>query len=211
MKKFLSKIMFAAVAVLSVAGFTSCNNTDDDPYVPKPTSIPTKIEIHTETTTNPVDLTPAYGAVLSENILDMYDVTVVLHSGDKTKEVALTKANGETMVTRSTAGNINYYQYLFTEIDGQKGIGKAEAKVTPKANIKTTIAGMTANEKIAFLQGGRLFNAQLGADGKIPGNIMHHAAPTTDFSYPEQLLKDNGNGSFGYDSQAEAIQASLSR
>lgn len=37
MKKFLSKIMFAAVAILSVAGFASCNNNDDDdPYVPKP-------------------------------------------------------------------------------------------------------------------------------------------------------------------------------
>ena len=37
MKKFLSKIMFATVAILSVAGFTSCNNNDnDDPYVPKP-------------------------------------------------------------------------------------------------------------------------------------------------------------------------------
>ncbi len=36
MKKFLSKIMFAAVAVLSAAGFTSCNNSDDDPYVPTP-------------------------------------------------------------------------------------------------------------------------------------------------------------------------------
>ena len=205
MKKFLSKITFIAAAVLSVAGFTSCNNTNDDPYVP------TRIEIHTETPTNIQDMTPAYGAVLSENILNMYDVTVVLRSGDKSKEVALTKANGKATETRTSDKNMTYYEYLFTEIDGQKGIGNAEIKVTPKADIKTTIAGMQANEKITFLQGGRLFKAQFGTDGRLLGGVFHHADAKTAFSNPEQLLKDNGNGTFGYDAQAEAIQASMSR
>ena len=72
MKKFLSKIMFAAVAVLSVAGFTSCNNVDDDPNVPSQT-----IEIHTTTPSNNQEMTPAYGAILSENILDMFDLTAL--------------------------------------------------------------------------------------------------------------------------------------
>ncbi len=207
MKKFIAKIMFAAVAVLSVTGFTSCNNTDDDPYVPTP--VPT--EIHQQTPTKPQDTTPAYGAVLSENIINMYDVTVVLHSGDKTKEVALTKANGEATVTRTSNGNVTYYQYLFTEIDGQKGIGNAEVKVTPKADIKTIIAGMPANEEVTLMQGGRLFKAMFGTDGKFVGKVITHVDVKMDHNYPEQLLKDNGDGTFGYDVEAKAIQDSMSR
>ena len=160
MKKFLTKIMFAAVAVLSVAGFTSCNNVDDDPNVPSQT-----IEIHTVTPSNNQDMTPAYGAVLSENILDMFDVTVVLHSGDKTKEVALTKANGQADVTRTSNGNMTYYEYVFAEIDGQKGISNAEVKVTPKADIKNVISAMPANEKFTMQHGGNMFKAKFGADG----------------------------------------------
>ncbi|MCQ2255722.1 MAG: hypothetical protein MJZ29_09505 [Bacteroidaceae bacterium] len=48
MKKFLTKIMFAAVAVLSVAGFTSCNNADDDPYVPTPASVQEQTQVVSE-------------------------------------------------------------------------------------------------------------------------------------------------------------------
>lgn len=200
MKKFLSKIMFAAVAVLSVAGFTSCNNTDDDPYVPVPT------EIHTVTPSNNQEMTPAYGAVLSENILDMYDVTVVLHSGDKTKAVALTKANGQADVTRTSNGNMTYYEYVFAEIDGQKGISNAEVKVTPKADIKNVISAMPANEKFTVQHGGNMFKAMFGADGKFVGKLATHFTTLSGSYYPEELLKDNGNGTFGYDVVAETIQ-----
>ena len=204
MKKFLSKIVFATVAVLSVAGFTSCNNTDDDPYVPGPTPGPT--EIHTVTPSNNQDMTPAYGAVLSENILDMYDVTVVLHSGDKTKEVALTKANGQADVTRTSNGNMTYYEYVFAEIDGQKGISKAEVKVTPKADIKNVISAMPANEKIIMQHGGNMFKAMFGADGKFVGKLATHFTVLSASPYPEELLKDQGDGTFGYDIIAETIQ-----
>ena len=44
MKKFLSKIMFATVAVLSIAGFTSCNN-NDDPYVPTQASVQEQTQV----------------------------------------------------------------------------------------------------------------------------------------------------------------------
>ena len=203
MKKFLSKIMFATVAVLSVAGFTSCNNTDDDPYVPVPT------EIHTVTPSNNQDLTPAYGAVLSENILDMYDVTVVLHSGDKTKSVALTKANGQADVTRTSNGNMTYYEYVFAEIEGQKGISNAEVKVTPKADIKNVISSMPANEKFTVQHGGNMFKAKFGADGKFVGKLATHFTALSGSYYPEDLLKDNGNGTFGYDVVAETIQDCL--
>ena len=201
MKKFLTKIMFAAVAVLSVAGFTSCNNVDDDPNVPSQT-----IEIHTTTPSDNQEMTPAYGAVLSENILDMFDVTVVLHSGNKTKEVALTKANGKADVTRSSYGNVTCYEYLFTEIDGQKGISNAEVKVTPKADIKTILAGMPAGEEINTLMGGRLFAAKIGTDGKLLGGVYHHAAAQLNSFRPERLLEDKGNGTFGYDIAAESLQ-----
>ncbi len=207
MKKFVSKIMFAAVAILSATGFTSCNNVDDDPYVPTP--VPTEIHQQTPTPSNNQNMTPAYGAVLSENILDMYDVSVVLHSGDKTKEVALTKANGQADVTRTSNGNMTYYEYVFAEIDGQKGISNAEVKVTPKADIKNVIAAMPANEKITMKYGGNMFKAMYGADGKFVGKLSTHFTALSGSFYPEELLKDQGNGTFGYDVVAETILDSM--
>lgn len=47
MKKFLSKITFIAAAVLSVAGFTSCNN-NDDPHVPTQASVQEQTQVLSE-------------------------------------------------------------------------------------------------------------------------------------------------------------------
>ena len=77
MKKFLSKIMFAAVAVLSVAGFTSCNNSDDDPYVPTPASVQAQAKS--------AALSEArYIANISETAFKYVDITLTLeYNGEK--------------------------------------------------------------------------------------------------------------------------------
>ena len=75
MKKFLSKIMFAAVAVLSVAGFTSCNNSDDDPYVPTAASVQDQAKPVSEA---------RYIVNISEALFKYADITLTLeYSGEK--------------------------------------------------------------------------------------------------------------------------------
>ena len=75
MKKFLSKIMFATVAILSAAGFTSCNNADDDPYVPTPTSVQQQAQVTSEA---------RYIANISEDAFKYANFTLTLeYNGEK--------------------------------------------------------------------------------------------------------------------------------
>ncbi len=75
MKKFLSKIMFAAVAILSATGFTSCNNADDDPYVPTQASVEEQTQVVKEA---------RYEANISEAAFKYANFTVTLeYNGQK--------------------------------------------------------------------------------------------------------------------------------
>ena len=75
MKKFLTKIMFATVAVLSVAGFTSCNKCDDDPYVPTPASVQEQAKLTSEA---------RYLGSISETAFQYADFTLALeYNGEK--------------------------------------------------------------------------------------------------------------------------------
>ena len=74
MKKFLAKFMFAAVAVLSVAGFTSCNNADDDPYVPTPASVQEQAKPVAEA---------RYLARIPEETFKYADITLTIEYADK--------------------------------------------------------------------------------------------------------------------------------
>ena len=195
MKKFLSKIMFAAVAILSVAGFTSCNNVDDDPYVPAQVSVqdqPKYEEI------------PSYVAYLSDDVLNIYDVTLVLHSGDQSKEVELTKANGEKK------DDVTFY-YLFSDVNGQKGITRVEAKVTPKADAKTLLENMPEEKSNILRYGGRLFKAAYDANGKLMTDVKRAPAPVNTYYSPSQMLMDYSNGELIYEYQAGTIEMYLAR
>ena len=193
MKKFLSKIMFAAVAILSVAGFTSCNNVDDDPYVPAPQ--PTEQFKDQQI--------PAYAAAFSESILYLYDVTVTLHSGDKSKEVALTPAEGKAVVEDCDGKTITCYKYQFTEIDGQRGISSAEVKITPKADIKTTLENMP-EETIYLMYGAKAFAASIDNNGKLVNdcNLFMHR----NYVLPSKMMEDMGNGKYVFEAEAELIE-----
>ena len=195
MKKFLSKIMFAAVAVLSVAGFTSCNNADDDPIVPVPQ--PTVQE------QPKYQQAPAYAAAFSESILNMYDVKVTLHSGDKSKEVVLTPAEGTAVENDNDGKTITCYRYQFTEIDGQRGISSAEVEITPKADIKTILSNMP-EETIAFMYGAKMFTASIDDNGKLVNdcNLFMHR----NYVLPSKMMEDMGNGKYVFEAEAELIE-----
>ena len=195
MKKFLTKIMFAAVAVLSVAGFSSCNNADDDPIVAAPAAVqdqPKYEEI------------PSYVAILSDDLLDMYDITLVLHSGAQSKEVALTKANGETKDNAT-------YKFVFSDIDGQKGISRVEAKVTPKADAKTFLENMPAEEDVVMVHAAGLFKASYDASGKLMNQVERIINTTISVYSPSQMLVDMGNGTLAYEYNAETLAMHLTR
>ncbi len=195
MKKFLSKIMFAAVAILSATGFTSCNNADDDPYVPTPTTVQEQANY---------EEIPSYVAVLSNDILDMYDISLVLHSGAQSKEVALTKANGET---KDNA----IYKFVFSEIDGHKGISRVEAKVTPKADIKTLLGKMPAEEDVVMTHAAGFFKASYDANGKLKNEVERIIKTIISIYSPAQMLVDTGNGTFVYEHNAETLKKHLTK
>ncbi|MCQ2243318.1 MAG: hypothetical protein MJZ32_03560 [Bacteroidaceae bacterium] len=197
MKKFLSKIMFATVAIISATGFTSCNNADD-PIVPEQAAAQEKPD-----KSNAV---PAYGVVLSDNILDMYDVMLVLHSGDQSKEVVLTKANAQSQ-ENIDAKNIRY-QYFYTEVNGRQGVGYVEAKVTPKANIKTTLASMP-EEALTMVYGSGPTKA-VYENGKFMGEIDKQLITVRSHILPSKMLLED-NGAMVYDSCAKVIVAALSQ
>ncbi len=193
MKKFISKIMFAAVAILSVAGFTSCNNTDDDPYVPTQMTVQEQPKY---------EVVPTYVAILSADILNIYDVTVVLHSGAQSKEVALTKANGETK------DNVEY-KYIFSDVDGQKGVTSVEAMVTPKADAKTIIENMPADDNTTLMFGSDLVKASYDANGKLMNDKDRLLIPNIQYYMPCELLMDWGNGELIYEYHAQTLEMYL--
>ncbi len=200
MKKFLSKIMFSAVAVLSAAGFTSCNNADDDPRVitPQPTA-----QEQAQEQQQKYQQVLGYGAAVSESVLDMYDVTVTLHSGDKTKVVELTKADGKVITENAEGNSITCYKYVFTGIDGQNGISSTEVKVTPKADIKTTIASYPQDKEVYEMYGSDRIYASLDANGKLvndPKVLMHFNK-----FLPSNMMQVTHDGKLVYEVQAEAM------
>ena len=198
MKKFLSKIMFATVAVLSVAGFTSCNNADD-PYVPE--------AANAQAQQDKSSAVPAYGVVLSDNLLDMYDVMLVLHSGDQSKEVALTKANAQSQENLDV--KTIRYKYFYTEVNGRQGVDCVEAKVTPKADIKTTLENMP-NEEVTMIYGSGPMKAVYDANGKYMGDIDKLLITVRSHILPSKMLVEY-NGTMEYDSYTKVIEAALSQ
>ncbi len=201
MKKFLSKIMYAAVAVLSVAGFTSCNNSDDDPYLSAQASTQEK-PMYKEF--------PTYAATLSDDILDIYDVTLVLHNGDQSQEVVLTKANGEAKEYNSDETKTTYYKYSFTNVNGEDGVYSVEAKVTPKADIKTIVENKPANGLMIY--GADIVKAIYNnTNGKSVGEVYKRENVQYGFYTPSDMLEQTEEGIFAYERQGKVLEDYLTR
>ena len=187
MKKFLSKIMFAAVAVLSVVGFTSCNAEDDgyDEYI-TPKNNPT------------VKTVSVYSAFVSEDCMKLYDVSITLHSGDKTKTVALTESNGQ----KQAFGSSQAFTFCFDNVDGQYGIDKVEATVTPKANIEEMIKAMNPEQDLYLVSTKKYFDAEFKANGQYD---LSNVANTINFTCTEagKLLNTINTGKHFYETIAD--------
>ena len=144
MKKFLSKIMFAAVAVLSVSGFTSCNN-DDDQRIPTPASVQKE-------TTNKVTV---YSAYVNDDALNLYDISLTLHSGDKSKVVKLDKSMGtpvniEYQRMNKPSVNLPGYRFDFDNVDGIKNIDYVEANSTLKPEAEGIVNAMDPEKEYYY-------------------------------------------------------------
>ncbi len=192
MKKFVSKIMFAAVAVLSAAGFTSCNNADN-PYVPE--------QITVQEQQDKYEVVPAYGLFLSNTILDMYDVKIVLHSGDKTQEVVPTKTNAYSQ--DSYDANTIFYKYYYIDVDGRKGVDYAEAQVTPKADIETTIKSMSDDEELTLIYGGDMLKLSVDKTNNRMFEQGYSLFRASDHYAPSKFLLD-------YENRAKAYELAIS-
>lgn len=202
MKKFLSKITFVAVAIISATGFASCNNSDDDPYVPTPAPAEQ----------SKLEEVSAYEAVVSENVLNMYDITLVFHSGDKSKETVLTKANGKACIDDSMGEKVTYYEFFCSEFDGKKGIDRVEAKVTPKADIENTIKSMPAEASIIEIVKGQIYKAVYDANGKQIGGLgKENGKDYSIYSAGDMLDKAVDGTSLNYQVHAQIIAENLTR
>ncbi len=196
MKKFLTKIMFAAVAILSATGFTSCN-AEDDGY---------DYTANTSTTTPTVKTVSVYSAIISEDCMKLYDVSVTLHSGDKSKTVALTESNGIKM----SLGSGQAYTFSYDNVDGQYNIDKVEASVTPKANIESMISAMDPNSDVL------LVTSKVFADREFKANGQYDVASafkTISFSVMPvgNLTQKLDNGDVFYKQAAETYSRRLSK
>ena len=135
--------MFATVAILSAAGFTSCNNSDDDPYVPTPSS------------TQQSNKVSVYSAYINENALNVCDITLTLYSGNKTKVVKLDKANGkldkiEYEFMGQSLGSLPAYRFDFDNVDGNKGIDRVEANSTLKPEAEGIVNALDPEKEYYF-------------------------------------------------------------
>ena len=201
MKKFLSNIMFATVAIISATGFTSCNNADD-PYVPTPQSTAQQPKL---------DYVPVYELDLSEDILNLYDITLVLHSGDKSKESILEKTNGTAFGLETVSGKATYYKFFCSEIDGNKGIDYVEAKVTPKADIKTTLESKPAEMFLTDISKAQIYKAVYDENGKQIGEMGIRNGDEYSFFTPSEMLEQMEDGTLKYDLCAQILAEHLTR
>ncbi len=201
MKKFLSKITFIAVAVLSATGFASCNNADDD-YVGG--------IVNDKPTNNKV---PVYSAYVNENVLNMCDITLTLHSGDKTKVVKLDKGNGtldkiDYEVMGQHIGSLPAYRFDFDNVDGNKGIDYVEANSTIKPEAEGVIKALDPEKEYYFAACSNFRYEEFMSNGHYSFGKFNTADASSFHS--ENLLKDN-NGEKAYERLPKIFNVRLSK
>ena len=140
MKKNLYMLLFMAVALFSAATMVSCGgDDDDDPIVPGGND-------NKPSTSNEVYV---YTAYVNQNVFDLCEVSLTLHSGDKSKVVKLDPANGKLVdVTYSdqmtnTKLTLPAYRFVFDNVDGNKGIDYVESNSTVKADAESVVNALT--------------------------------------------------------------------
>lgn len=196
MKKFFNAFLSALFLSLSV-GLVSCDK-DDDEVEKKPEPEPQPM----------VETVRVYTTLISESVLNLYDVKLTLHSGSKSKEVALNKDNCKLVDFQSEGTTIKLYSYYIDGVDGTRGITKVEGAVTVNDNTEALINAMDDETKLHFFAGASINEAVYAADGNYSSVAM--TGITADYSFTkEELLKTNSAGKAAYQRLAETCSTTL--
>ncbi len=177
MKKYLNTLLFMAVALFSAATMVSCGSDDDDELVPgdgngnKPS----------------VDEVYVCTVYLNQNVLDLCNVSLTLHSGDKSKVVNIDKANGklvdvvyENSLT-NTKLTLPAYRFIFDNVDGNKGIDYVESHSTLKADAESVVNAMEPDVDYWTLSACSFLKKEYQADGSysVEGYVTTQASGWT--------------------------------
>ena len=128
--KQIFNVFLTAIAVCFAVNLTSCSSDDDDSK-----STVEKIKVYT--------------ACVSESVLDLYNVKLVLHSGDNVKEVNLSKSNG---VTKDLDGH-TLYSYQYDTVDGNHGIDSVAVTITNFDKVEGLISAIAPDKELVFVVG----------------------------------------------------------
>lgn len=150
MKKLFS-IFMVMMTICFSACLVSCSGDDDEigGGSDKPTS--TKINVYT--------------AFVNDNVFNLCDLSVTLHSGDKTKEVKLVKENGEVKTVEYDGSKLNVYCFTFDGVDGNKGIDAVEGNATLKADAESFVNSLSPEGTHAFIASHGYGEAEFSSDG----------------------------------------------
>lgn len=196
MKKFFH--VFLSVLFVSLAtGLVSCDK-DDDEVAKKPEPDPEPI----------VETVRVYTTFISESVFDLYDVKLLLHSGDKSKEIALKKSNCTLVDFEYLGGTTKLCSYNCDGFDGIRGITRVEGFVTINDNTEALINAMDDDSKIFFFAGASINEAVYSAEGDYSSADMTGFAADIVTSKKE-LLETNSAGKTFYQRLAETCSTTL--
>lgn len=178
--------------------FVSCVSENEE-YVPE----------------KPEEYVNVYYGFLSGPCLDYLDVTLTLHSGNKTKTVVLKKEDGKKDVSSSYAfpgsnpvNTTEVYGYLFAGFDGAESITKVEANVVLKADALDKLAKADSETSIPFCAGVKVTQQTPRKDGKYeyPDNLSNGIYRS---SRPAEFLAPAAIGGVNYDHLIESVPSSI--
>lgn len=199
MKKYLYTLLFMAVALFGATTLVSCGGDDDD--FPGGGDKPA---------TKKIDV---YAAYVSADVFELCDISLTLHSGDKSKTVKLDKASGKLVdvVYSETFGQkATYpgYQFIFDNVDGNLGIDKVDASATLKSGAAAMIDAMGPEAKVVYLVGSALISAEFQTTGKY----SFEAAVTTGLKdFGRTGLLGDINGTILYETLPSNFARNLSK
>lgn len=136
MKQFFN-VFLTVLTVCFAVNLTSCSSDEDDDSK----SQNEKIKVYT--------------ACVSEDVLDLYNVKIILHRGNNSKEITLSKSGAESQ----TIEGYTLYGYQYDAVDGKHGIDSVEVVVNYSDQIESQISAMDPEKELLLVEG-RDFTSQ---------------------------------------------------
>lgn len=196
MKKILNLFM-VIMAVCFTACFVSCDSDDDNNGGGSSDS---RVYV--------------YSAYVNDNVFGLCDVSITLHSGDKSKVVKLNKSNGKLVNIDKKdfygqfVATIPTYRFDFDNVDGSKGIDYAEAEVTLKSDAESFVNSLEPNKTFYFIACFNHTRQEYSANGQY--DIEQPNTASFYDSSREKLLNEV-NGTKVYETLPRLFTSSLSK